>query len=50
MSRVVPFRALRPGKPFVGRVAALFPHDQLRIMDYNRAVRDLNGLTEAAFL
>jgi uncharacterized protein (DUF1015 family) len=31
-------------------LAALFPHDQLRIMDYNRAVRDLNGLTEAAFL
>ena len=31
-------------------LAALFPHDQLRIMDYNRAVRDLNGLTKAAFL
>ncbi len=31
-------------------MAVLFPRDQLRIMDYNRAVRDLNGLTEAAFL
>jgi uncharacterized protein (DUF1015 family) len=31
-------------------MAVLFPHDQLRIMDYNRAVRDLNGLTESAFL
>jgi len=31
-------------------MAVLFPHDQLRIMDYNRAVRDLNGLAEAAFL
>ena len=31
-------------------IAALFPQDQLRIMDYNRAVRDLNGLTEAAFM
>ena len=31
-------------------MAVLFPQDQLRIMDYNRAVRDLNGLTEAAFL
>ena len=31
-------------------LAVLFPSDQLRIMDYNRAVRDLNGLTEAAFL
>ena len=31
-------------------LAVLFPSDQLRIMDYNRAVRDLNGLTDAAFL
>ncbi|MDA8126867.1 MAG: DUF1015 family protein [Deltaproteobacteria bacterium] len=31
-------------------LAVLFPHHQLRIMDYNRAVRDLNGLSEAAFL
>jgi uncharacterized protein (DUF1015 family) len=31
-------------------MAVLFPQDQLRIMDYNRAVRDLNGLTPEAFL
>jgi uncharacterized protein (DUF1015 family) len=31
-------------------LAVLYPHDQLRIMDYNRAVRDLNGLSEAMFL
>lgn len=31
-------------------LAVLFPHDQVRIMDYNRAVRDLNGLTPEAFL
>jgi uncharacterized protein (DUF1015 family) len=31
-------------------LAVLFPEDQLRIMDYNRAVRDLNGLTPEAFL
>ncbi|MHB9097030.1 MAG: DUF1015 domain-containing protein [Syntrophales bacterium] len=31
-------------------LAVLFPQDQLRIMDYNRAVRDLNGLTSEAFL
>jgi uncharacterized protein (DUF1015 family) len=31
-------------------LAVLFPQDQLRIMDYNRAVRDLNGLTPEAFL
>jgi uncharacterized protein (DUF1015 family) len=31
-------------------LAVLFPHDQVRIMDYNRAVRDLNGLKTKAFL
>src|SRR5690606_15556774 len=27
-----------------------FPHDQMRIFDYNRVIRDLNGLTPEAFL
>jgi len=31
-------------------LAVLFPSDQLRIMDYNRAVRDLNGLGREEFL
>jgi uncharacterized protein (DUF1015 family) len=31
-------------------LAVLFPAGQLRIMDYNRAVRDLNGLDKGAFL
>ncbi|MBA4421680.1 MAG: DUF1015 domain-containing protein [Syntrophus sp. (in: bacteria)] len=31
-------------------MSVLFPQEQLRIMDYNRAVRDLNGLTAEAFL
>ncbi|HNU86297.1 MAG TPA: DUF1015 family protein [Syntrophales bacterium] len=31
-------------------VAALFPHGQVKILDYNRAVKDLQGLTPAAFL
>jgi uncharacterized protein (DUF1015 family) len=31
-------------------LAVLFPHDQLRIMDYNRVVRDLNGRSAAEFL
>jgi uncharacterized protein (DUF1015 family) len=31
-------------------LGVLFSHDQLRIMDYNRAVRDLNNLQESAFL
>jgi len=31
-------------------LAVLFPHDQLRIMDYNRVVRDLHGQTPGQFL
>lgn len=30
-------------------LSVLFPHDQLMIMDYNRVVKDLNGMTEAEF-
>ncbi len=31
-------------------LTTLFPASQLHIMDYNRAVRDLNGLSKAAFM
>ena len=31
-------------------LAALFPHNQLQILDYNRLVKDLNSLSEAEFL
>jgi uncharacterized protein (DUF1015 family) len=31
-------------------LAVAFPHDQMKILDYNRVVRDLNGLTPVAFL
>lgn len=31
-------------------LSVLFPDDQLMIMDYNRSVKDLNGLTKEAFL
>lgn len=31
-------------------LAVAFPHDELRIMPYNRVVRDLNGLSPEAFL
>ncbi|MBN1356591.1 DUF1015 domain-containing protein [bacterium] len=31
-------------------LAVLFPHNQLRIMDYNRVVKDLNHLTEMEYL
>lgn len=31
-------------------LAVVFPHDQMQIFDYNRVVKDLNGLDEPAFL
>lgn len=31
-------------------LTTLFPSNQLEIMDYNRVIRDLNGLSEAEFL
>ncbi len=31
-------------------LAVLFPHNQLKIIDYNRVVRDLNGLSEPELL
>ena len=40
----------RGDEPYNYFLAVLFPHDQLRIMDYNRVVKDLNGLTEDRFL
>ena len=42
--------APRGDEPYEFFLSVIFPHDQLRIMDYNRAVRDLNGLTREAFL
>ena len=30
-------------------LSVLFPHDQLMIMDYNRTVKDLNGLSKEEF-
>ena len=31
-------------------LSVIFPHDQMHILDYNRLVRDLNGLESAEFL
>jgi uncharacterized protein (DUF1015 family) len=31
-------------------LAVIFPHHQMKILDYNRVVKDLNGLSEAEFL
>ncbi|HZF29536.1 MAG TPA: DUF1015 family protein [Gammaproteobacteria bacterium] len=42
-----------PGAPFASHelfLAVAFPHDEMRILDYNRVVADLNGLTAAALL
>jgi uncharacterized protein (DUF1015 family) len=40
----------RGDEPYNYFLAVLFPHDQLRIMDYNRVVKDLNGLGPDQFL
>jgi uncharacterized protein (DUF1015 family) len=31
-------------------LSVIFPHDQMKILDYNRVVKDLNGLRESEFL
>ena len=38
------------GEPFNYFLSVLFPDEQLRILPYNRVVKDLNGLTKEAFL
>jgi uncharacterized protein (DUF1015 family) len=47
-------RAQSPGgsgdEPYEFFMAVVFPHDQLQILDYNRVVKDLNGLTVEQFL
>ncbi len=43
--------AARPGQASAQRfLAVAFPHRQMRILDYNRLVRDLRGMTPAQFL
>lgn len=42
--------AAQGATPAPGFLAVLFPHDQLRILPYNRVVQDLNGLSASAFL
>ena len=37
-------------EPYEFFMAVVFPHNQLRILDYNRIVKDLNGLTPEQFL
>jgi uncharacterized protein (DUF1015 family) len=37
-------------EPYESFMAVVFPHNQLKILDYNRLVKDLNGLTPEQFL
>jgi uncharacterized protein (DUF1015 family) len=37
-------------EPYNFFLAVIFPDNQMKILDYNRVVRDLNGLDRAAFL
>lgn len=37
-------------KPYNYFMAAIFPHNELRILPYNRIVKDLNGLSKDEFL
>jgi len=37
-------------KEYEAVLAVFFPHTQLKVMDYNRAVKDLNGLTPEQFI
>ncbi len=37
-------------EPWEYFMAVVFPHDQLQILDYNRVVKDLNGLAPEEFL
>ncbi len=53
-SRVCAARARREpgnqGAPWRRFLSVIFPARQMKILDYNRVVRDLNGLDETAFL
>ena len=36
-------------EPYNFFLSVIFPHDEMQILDYNRVVKDLNGLTEEQF-
>lgn len=42
--------AHRGDEPYNAFLVVTFPEDQIRVLDYNRVVRDLNGLSQDAFL
>ncbi len=37
-------------EPYNHFLTVIFPHHQMRILDYNRVIKDLHGLTEEAFM
>ena len=37
-------------EPYNYFLSVIFPHHQMRILDYNRVIKDLNGLSEPAFM
>jgi len=49
-ARVAQARGSDPGDAAGGFLAGLFPASEMRILDYNRVVRDLNGLPLDGFL
>ena len=49
-ARVAAARRGRPDASHEFFLAVAFPHDELRILDYNRVVRDLQGMTTDTFL
>jgi uncharacterized protein (DUF1015 family) len=49
-ARVAAERRNRPDASHEFFLAVAFPHDEMKILDYNRVVRDLNGLAPDALL
>jgi uncharacterized protein (DUF1015 family) len=43
-------KSAHPSREYEAILAVFFPHTQLKVMDYNRAVKDLNGLTPEQFI
>ena len=37
-------------EPYNSFLSVIFPHHQMRIFDYNRVIKDMNGLSEAEFM
>jgi len=37
-------------EPYNYFLSVIFPHHQMRILDYNRVIKDMNGLSEPAFM